>query len=415
MKGISTLKAGAATFALLAVAGMSMPACAADEAASHASTVSQADYDALAKRVDALEEELQAAEVRASQDHDKVDAWQMPTGWWNDTKISGRMYYDMTSLDQKTDGAKSSNNGFSFDIKRFYVGIDHTFNDVFSADITTDFKYDSTAGATQLYIKKAYVDIKLDKAFEIRLGSTDMPWIPYAEGAYGMRYVENTVTDRTKFGTSADWGVHFMGALPYGFDYQISITTGAGYKNTSRTKQPDFEGRVGYKNDGFTFAIGGKLGLNGVQHGTKTYNTAGRFDVLAAYKFSETMLKGLNVGVEYFYAPDYTQVKSETHSHGYGVSPFADYQIAPKWKIFGRYDYVSPYSDASRKDFENNYYNIGISYSPTQIVDFALVYKRDEGDNGYISDSNGTIGGSAFASGNSGSYSEVGLWGRVRW
>lgn len=414
MKGIAALKAGAASFAILALAGVSVPAFAADDAGK-SPAVSQQDYDALVQRVEALETELQASEVRSAKDHDVLSSWKPSTGWWNDTKLSGRMYYDITSLDEKADGAKSSNTGVSFDIKRFYVGIDHKFNDIFSANITTDFTYDSTAGATQIYIKKAYVDAKLDPAFEIRLGSTDMPWIPYAEGAYGMRYVEHTIADRDHYGTSADWGVHFLGDLGHGFDYQFSITTGAGYKKTIRTKQPDFEGRIGFKDNGLTLAIGGKVGLNGVQHGTKTYNTAGRFDALAAYDFSNTALKGLQVGVEYFYATDYTQVKSETHSNAYGVSPFASYAFNPKWKIFGRYDYVSPYSDKERKKTEDNYFNIGVSYSPTKIVDFALVYKYDKVDDGYVNTDYSGISNSSATTGFEGKASEIGLWGRVRW
>lgn len=406
MKGKSILKASAVV-ALTAAAGLASPACAQDVAAQDSNS---ANYEALVSRVEALEAELQASEVRAAADHDKVDSLNSLTGWWNDTKISGRMYYDITSLDYKRNGTTQSSNGVSFDIKRFYLGIDHTFDDVFSANLTTDINYVTSGAGTQLYVKKAYVQAKLDPAFIVRLGSADMPWIPYVEGVYGLRYVENTMVDRIKFGQSADWGVHILGDLGYGFDYQLSVTTGAGYKTVSRTKQPDFEGRIGYKNGGFTLAIGGKVGLNGVTHGTETYNTAGRFDVMAAYQY-----EGLNVGVEYYYATDYNQVTSETHSHGDGISPFVSYNLSPKWKLFGRYDHVEPYSDGTKKNYENNYYNIGISYSPTKIVDFALVYKYDRGENGYMKDSNGTIGGDAYADGNDGTYSEVGIWGRVRW
>ncbi len=67
------------------------------------------------------------------------------------------------------------------------------------------------------------------------------------------------------------------------------------------------------------------------------------------------------------------------------------------------------------KPFHNDYYNIGISYSPAKIVDFALVYKHDAGSNGDFGDQNGTIGGSAFAAGNNGAYNEIGLWGQLRW
>jgi len=48
-------------------------------------------------------------------------------------------------------------------------------------------------------------------------------------------------------------------------------------------------------------------------------------------------------------------------------------------------------------------------------VNFALVYKHDAVDNGFIADSNGTIGGLVNALGSKGTYNEIGLWGQVRW
>ncbi len=151
--------------------------------------------------------------------------------WWSNTKISGRMYYDITNIDNKADGVKGAQDGFNFDIKRFYLGVDHQFDDVFSANLTTDFTYDGTTKASQLYIKKAYLQAKLNDAFTFRLGSTDLPWVPFMEDLYGYRYVENTLIDRTKFGTSADWGVHLLGKFADGLiGYQISAINGAGYK-----------------------------------------------------------------------------------------------------------------------------------------------------------------------------------------
>ena len=160
------------------------------------------------------------------------------TGWWEGTSVSGRMYYDVTSIDQKDDGVKQAQNGVNFDIKRFYISVDHTFNKTFSADITTDFNYDSgPAGATQLYIKKAYLQAKLSDAAVIRLGSTDLPWVPFVEDIYGYRYLEQTLIDRTKFGTSADWGVHLAGKVPAGmvtFNYALAAINGSGYKKPRR-------------------------------------------------------------------------------------------------------------------------------------------------------------------------------------
>src|SRR5689334_15190455 len=80
------------------------------------------------------------------------------------TTVSGRMYYDVTNISNKANGAKSpaSGNGTNFDIKRFYVGIDHVFNNMFSANVTTDTTYDGGTGNGQVYLKKAYLQAKID-------------------------------------------------------------------------------------------------------------------------------------------------------------------------------------------------------------------------------------------------------------
>jgi len=387
-------------------------------AAMPAST-DDAKYDELSQRIDALEAELQAAEMNSAKDHDTVSSWKQVSGWWDSTSISGRMYYDITNISNKNNGTNASYNGFNFDIKRFYVGIDHTFNKVFSADITTDFTYDSTAKASQIYIKKAYLQAKLDDAFIVRVGSADLPWIPYAEDAYGYRFVENTLVDRAKFGTSADWGVHILGKLADGIiNYQVSAVSGAGYKvanvsNSLRPKHPDVEGRVGLDYMGFQLAVGGYWGDLGAQNSDKVYHDATRFNALATYK-----IDGLKVGVEYFTASNYnlgSYVKANLSSHATGVSPFASYQFTPEWSVFGRYDYVKPYSEVGKSGFHNDYYNIGINFEPTKIVDFALVYKHDAGYGGSFTDQNGSIGGTAFAPGNDGNYNEIGLFGQLRW
>ncbi len=429
MKGKSALMAGVAAVALVMSAQAGLAGKSRSDGMSNSNPAPMAagpSNEELSARIDALESELQASEVRQAADHDVVSNWKPISGWWDNTSISGRMYWDISNVNNKNNGVASSGNGTSFDIKRFYLGVDHKFNDTFSANLTTDFNYDSgPAGATQVYIKKAYLQAKLDDAFIVRVGSADLPWVPFAEDVYGYRYVENTLIDRVKFGTSADWGVHVLGKFADGLlGYQFSVINGNGYKKpgfiglVNRTNSVDVEGRVNLNYEGFQLAVGGYDGKLGAAHGVAR-QTASRFDALAAYTAN-----GIRVGVEYFSANNYTYgggtSSATTKTSGYGYSPFASYQFTPEWGIFGRYDYVKPYSDLALpalKAFHNDYYNVGIEYTPVKIVNFALVYKHDAGSNGFIGDQNGMIGGSiaGFAPGSNGAYSEIGLWGQVRW
>jgi hypothetical protein len=326
--------------------------------------------------------------------------------WASDTTVGGRVFADISNIDQKSDGVGQPNNGFNFDIKRFYVSVDHKFNDVWSADLTADASYVAADKQTQLYIKKAYLQAKFSDALTLRMGAADLPWIPFVEDLYGYRYVENVLVDRTKFGTSTDWGLHASGKLADGLiNYAVSAVNGNGYKNPSRSQGIDLEGRVNVNYDHFVVGVGGYTGKLGKDvQGVTTFHTANRFDAVAAFKTDK-----IRLGAEYFHASDWSNVLSPTSDSSEGYGLFASYKFTPKVSVFGRYDWVKPNKDTA-PTVRDHYVNLGVSYSPLDNIDLALVYKRDKADNGFISTSNGTIGGVT-----DGTYDEIGLFTQYRW
>jgi hypothetical protein len=401
MKGIAIFMG-----ALLATAAVGRAAYAAEIQPSNTE---------LETRIEALEQELQAAEHRqATAAEQQTPPASLLQGWWDNTSIGGTAFIDLSNIQHKSDGVKQPDEGTNFDLKRFYVAIDHKFDDVWSANITTDVTYDGTTKASQIYIKKAYLQANVfGEMLVIRAGSADLPWIPFVEGLYGYRYVENTLIDRTKFGTSADWGAHLLGKLADGLvDYQFSVINGAGYKaapiggGTNRSKTVDFEGRVNLNYDGFVLGVGGYSGKLGhdVQGAPPTLHTANRFDAIAAYTTGN-----IRAGIEYFKANDWNDVTVPTSDSAQGWGGFASYKFAPQFAVFGRYDYVTPNS-TTNSSLHDNYYNLGVTWSPTKIVDLSLVYKHDQAAHGTISTSNGPIGGSV-----SGNYSEIGLFTQIKW
>ncbi|WP_165187232.1 hypothetical protein [Caulobacter soli] len=445
MQNKLSLLAGAAVGVVL-VTGVAAPAQAKPVKKHAAATSSQAaELAALKAQVQALTERLNAQEAAQAQTQSTAQAAQTQaqaatdqvaqvqtqtaaqiqaiptqvktevaaatpkpkTSWADNTVVSGRMYYDLSSVSQKSNGVKTTPSGTGFDIKRFYVGIDHKFNDVFSANVTTDFQYSSAISATELYIKKAYLQAKVSDALVLKVGSADLPWVPFVEDIYGYRYVENTLIDRTKFGTSADWGVHASGKFMDGkVNYAVSVIDGAGYKAPLRSRGMDIEGRLSVVPiDHVTLAVGGYSGKLGkdTEGATNIYHTANRFNALAAYT-----TKQYRLGVEYFSTEDWNNVTTTTGDKADGYSVFGSYSFTDQISAFGRYDYVKPNKDTadSKKD---NYFNVGLTYSPAKIVDLSLVYKRDSIENGTLATSNGTIGGS-----DKGTYDEVGLFGQFR-
>ncbi|PWK85228.1 porin [Fulvimonas soli] len=296
----------------------------------------------------------------------------------NNTTLSGTMFFDLSNIDQKnSDTGKTATSGTGFDVKRFYLGVTHKFNDIWSANLTTDFQYSSAVGATELFVKKAYVQGKFDDAFILRLGSYDMPWIPFVESYYGYRYVDNTLTDRLKYGNSADWGVNVGGDLAGKvLNYSVSAVNGAGYKNPSRSKGVDFEGRVGFVPfDGFVVALGGYSGHRGQETETvDAQHTAQRGDIMVAYAD-----KNFRLGGEYFTAKNWNQVLAVPADKADGYSIWGSVALNDVWSLFARYDNakLSKDLDSDKKDV---YYNAGIEYQVTKGFRLAGVYKHEKAD-----------------------------------
>lgn len=297
----------------------------------------------------------------------------------NNTTLSGKMYFDFTNISQKnSDTGKTNNSGTGIDVKRFYLSVDHKFNDVWSANLTTDFNYASAIGQTSLFVKKAYVEGKFDPAFKLRIGSADMPWIPFVENYYGFRYVENTLTDRLKYANSADWGLHAAGDLTdsKSVNYAVSVVNGGGYKNPSRSKGVDVEARVGFVPfENAVIAIGGYDGHRGKEYqNSGSTNTASRGDVLLAYAD-----KNYRVGAEYFSAKNWNNVTTVSTDKADGYSVWGSVGVADGVALFARYDNakLSKTLDPSAKDV---YYNAGVEFDITKGFKLAAVYKHEKGD-----------------------------------
>lgn len=313
-----------------------------------------------------------------------------------DTTIGGKMYVDFTNLDQTRNGVDTAAAGSGLDVKRFYLTVNHKFDDFWSASITTDFNYTSSSGETQLFVKKAWVEANFNEMFKLRAGADDMPWIPFVEGLYGMRYVENTLTDKLKFGTSSDWGLHAFGGGGKLWSYNVALVNGAGYKNPARSDSMDFEGRFALTPlPGLTFAAGGyngKLGKDTANLPSGATRTASRWDLLGAY-----VNNGFRIGAEYFSADNFNNVLTTgPKDSADGWSGWAQYDFSKEWSVFGRYDHSKTSKDLN-PSLKDTYYNAGLQWAARKGVKLAFVYKHDKLDDNV----------------NSTKSNEIGVWGEI--
>ncbi len=293
----------------------------------------------------------------------------------NNTKLSGRMYFDFTSIDDKnSDKGKTDKSGIGLDVKRFYLGVDHKFNDVWSMNLTTDFNYSSSDGQTSLFVKKAYVQGKFDQAAVFRIGSTDMPWIPFVENYYGFRYVAKTLTDRLKYGNSADWGLHLGGDIgaSKSLNYAVSVVNGRGYRNPGRSKGVDVEARVGFVPfENMVVAVGGYSGHRGQEtENINAPNTAQRGDFMVAYASD-----AFRLGAEYFTAKNWNNVLTTATDKAAGYSLWGSVAVADGVNLFARYDNAK-LSKTMDRAYKDVYYNAGVEFQVSKGFKLAGVWKH---------------------------------------
>jgi hypothetical protein len=374
------------------------------------------------------------------------------------TTVGGQTFADFGYIKLQNENAAGQKidappTGVGFDIKRFYLSADHKFSDVWSADITLDAQYstastatvttptgtttaltnqNSSGGVTEVMIKKLYLEGKFSDALVFHAGSYTSPWAPFVESLYGYRYIEKTTNDRLGFAQTADWGLNATGKLgPNGmFGYSFSIVDGGGYKNPTRTKSPDYEGRVSVVPvQWLTVGAGfyaGHLGQVTATNQDFPHNTATRFNGVVGVNIS-----GVRAGVEYFTAKNYKTVNSAAASvygtsaivtatgaapisdKADGESAFVSYNFNSQVSVFGRYDHTKLSKDVA-PNLKDDYFNIGAAYKPLKTIDLALVYKNEKVKNGTNTisgaDANGnyTIGGANGL--RSGHFDEVGFY-----
>jgi hypothetical protein len=343
------------------------------------------------------------------------------------TTIGSQIFADFTYINQKSNGATTDATGAGTDVKRAFLIVNHTFDSVWSANITTDFNYSSSTNSAEVFVRRAYLQATLSKAFTAQLGSATLPWVPYAESFYGYQYVEEVLVGRLNFGTTDDWGLHASGKLADDqVNYQLSVVNGNGFRNPSRSKTVDVEGRIGYAPiPEVTISGGFYSGKRGQETESRSVaNTATRFDAMATFVNSTWRF-----GAEYFYAKDWgagTAGSTEPDALEVLIDPHTDkaeayslwgvYNFLPSWSAIARVDYAKPSKDLN-PNLNDTYFNVGLAWHATKDIDLTFAVKHEQVNHGTIESLNGNItktptGGfdGLIGGTNNGTYTEGGMW-----
>ena len=322
-------------------------------------------------------------------------------------KLGIRVYADFSSKSNKDDatGNKSADSGEGVDVKRTYFTFTHQFDTVWSAQFQSDIG-DQGAKRYDVFVKKAYIQAQSLRMATLRLGSADTPWIPYVEGIYGLRYVEQTITDRLSFGTSADWGFHVA-------RQQSALQLPALRRQRQRLQQPDAHQERRLRRPPLRHpGRGPDPRRRRLQRQARQRHRRDRRPCTpppAHGRPGRLQHRLLQDRRRVFPGRQLEQRHHRRHGQGRRLLGLGPGQLQSRVVgIFGRYDDAKPSKDL-KPDLKETYYNAGLQWTLNKAFAASLVYKYDEVKGGTFS--TGDAGSTGSDPRNSkGKFSEIGIY-----
>lgn len=287
--------------------------------------------------------------------------------------FGGKLFADISQLQQRDGVAHTDSRSWDADLKRLYLDADYAFDPAWSAHVTTDINWLRGERDPDVWLKHAYVQRQWSDGTRLRVGVDDMPVLSLTSQWYGYRYVDSIATSMQKVDTAADWGVHLKGKLAARLDYAVAVVTGGGYKRPTHGRRADVEALMAWHTSAHTMlALGGFDGqLAASDDARPLYHTARRLDLLAGYADDIWRL-----GMRYSYASNWANLYSVASERTGSWSAWGSVQVAPQWSVFARYDNAQPtrLREPSRRAV---YGNAGVQWQPVKRLRLALAFKRN--------------------------------------
>lgn len=285
------------------------------------------------------------------------------------TRLSTQIFINASDL--RRNGASTADEGLALELKRFYINVDHTFNEDWTGHLTTDVQWARNSDPGDLFVRHAYLQRRLGKSRYVQLGNTATPWILHVAKLNGYRYVDPGVIPKMKLGAPADWGVQ-VGGDAGRFNYAIAAVTGAGFQKPRTGERADIEARLSWKPIGqFEVAVGGYHGTRAMDINDRPrLHTAERWNAMASY-----VDKDVRLGAEFFYADNWTRVTEASPDAARGWSGWGSYQLAPAFAVFARHDrtWMSLRLDPTR---EEAFSQLGLEWRQSRHLRLSLAGKR---------------------------------------
>jgi len=335
-----------------------------------------------------------------------------------------RYSYDL-SYYRDSDPRSSSNDYNAFDLTRAELGLEGIATpglvgrflieadrlSAIEADTDGDGDTETTRspdyGRLELIFKNVLIDWRPSRFFGVRAGMIPSVYLPVAESAWSMRYVDRVAANRFGyFDPEADQGLSLYGDFPRRLgDYEFQITNAEGYKKTEKNRYKAGSGRLTVNGNTLAGSLGA-LSLTLAGRYAKVSDLPGpRHDhrtsavVLLAWR-GESVFAGVSAVGRMW---DYSSGRNPVISRGGSV--YAGWISPMRFGPFLRYDFRDPRASNDHSsdsiissrvgaeelpadEDEDHTAWLGVFYRPTSRFDLAAYYRMRTFEEKYKTGSN---------------------------
>ena len=267
-------------------------------------------------------------------------------------------------------GLTETDNKAGFEIRRAYLGYEHTFTpnweiavklDIGSPNDASDF----TLNRRFAYFKNAYVRYSYAK-MTTQFGIVDVYQFKVQENYWAHRYIWESFLDEYNFGPSADLGWNISYDFADFISADLGVYNGEGYSKI----QNDNAFKIGLGVS--LFPLKGliiRMYADAIEKGVYQNTLAG----FVGYKIENKFIGGIEYNYQYNY--DYREDEDR-----YGYSLYGSYYFLKKWQVFARYDQVYSNILAGAEspwaiEEDGSAVIGGVEFSPIKQIKIALNYQ----------------------------------------
>ncbi len=267
-------------------------------------------------------------------------------------------------------GINEGANPAAFQVSRVYLGYKYDLGDHFCTKIQLDIGGPNDVGMHLLkkrfaYFKNAYLQYKKGK-IKVQFGIIPTAQFKLQEDVWGHRYIQKSVLDAQRMGSSADLGAYVYYKATDFISFDLGILNGEGYgklQNDSSIKVA--LGTTITPLKGLQFRFYGDI----IQKGVPQINWVN----FVSYNWNNKFIVGFEYDLQYNYQ----------NNEGEDLivwSTYLSYNFMDKWQIFGRYDHsessiIDDNGDPWRFPLDGEAMVSGIQYRINKHIKLAIDYQ----------------------------------------